>query len=401
MFQEIDVIPELNFWFRRELSNASVYDTFHKIPVEVDDSWREPRSVIELLFNECFDPGPYEPSSSSSGDTGNIEYENDKPYIYLYRRVNLLRITDKVLLQRIQPYRWWANVYAANSLKFIELFNMQGSQLDPGFYPRNETILPYDVAEEDRSPFITYQNWNASFTNYPLWHDHQGVNVDTEPAPPIYQPPHIFDFTDLTLEMLDKLWFYKTDCPWVTLDDINYEDLDSCIAQLIYIYLDAFINDSYTYYNSEQSLCDGSDILGSLYEKHVLDMVYLLRSKLYGVIWKDSVIISDRLHEINENFFIILKKVVERRRVDELAYQNGEFVLEGDNLPWDRRDFTFFKDGVILEQDVDYTMVVEASDPTNIHMRIILLRDDFEYDELVEFIWSYADPYSAYSEVDA
>jgi len=401
MLKEINVIPELNFWLRRELSNSEVYDTYHKIPVDVSDSWREPRSVLELLFNETFDPGPYQPSSSSSGDAVGLEDENDRPYIYLYRRVNILNITDKVLLQRIQPYRWWANVYAANSMKFIDLFNMQGSQFDPGAYPRNETILPYDVAKEDRSPYITYESWNASMTNYPLWVMGDDPTIPPVTPDPLWRRADIFDFTDLTLEMLDKLWFYKTGCPWVTIDDITYEELDSCVARLIYIYLDAFLNDSFNYYDSEDSISDGSDILCSLYEKHVLDIVYLLRSKLYGVIWKDSVVINDNIEEIHENFFIILKKVVDRRRVDETVLQNNEFIIEGNNLPWDRRDFTFFKDGVILEQDQDYTITMDVEDPNNVFAKVILLRDDFEDGELVEFIWSYADPYSVFSEDDS
>ena len=397
MLQEINIIPELNYWFKRELSNASVYDTYHKIPVDVSDEWREPRSVIELLFNETFDPGEY--TSSSSSDT--IEGENDKPYIYLYRRVNLLHINDKALLQRIQPYRWWANVYAANSMKFIDMFDMQGSNVDPGAYPRNETILPYDVPEDERSPYITYQNWNGSTTNYPIWQDGEALDIPPEPDPPIIVPPHIFDFTDKTLDMLDKLWFYKTGCQWVHINDIDYNELDSALAKLVYIYLDAFLNDSYTYYDSEQSISSGSDMLTSLYEKYVLDMIYLLRQKLYGVIWKDSVVINDRIRKIEENYFIILKKVVDRRRVTEEELQNGEFIIEGDNLPWDRRDFTFFKDGDILEQDQDYTVTVNVDDPYNVYVKVLMLRDDFELNEVVEFIWSYADPYSALSEDDS
>jgi len=399
--KEINVIPELNFWFRRELSNSEVYDSYHKIPVEVNDSWRESRSVIELLFNETFDPGPYQPSSSSSGDAWGIEDDNDKPYIYLYRRVNILHITDKTLLQRIQPYRWWANVYAVNSIKFIDLFNMQGSQLDPDFYPSNQVRLPYDVDEEDRSPYITYNNWNGSTTNYPLWQDSGDLNIPPPVQPPIIARPDIFDFTDLTFEMLDKLWFYKTGCQWVTLDDITYEELDSCIAKLIYIYLDAFLNDSFTHYDSEEIISSDDDILCSLYEKHILDIIYLLRSKLYGVIWKDSVVINKNIKEINENIFIILKKTVSRRRVTDEVLNNNEFLIDGSNLPWDRRDFTFFKDGIILQQDQDYTITMDVEDPNNVFAKVILLRDDFELNELVEFIWSYADPYSFASEDDS
>jgi hypothetical protein len=394
--RQINIIPELNFWFRRELSNATVYDTYHKIPVEVSDIWREPRSVIELLFNETFDPG----ISSSSSSSDNIESANDKPYIYLYRRVNLLSIQDKIVLNRIQPYRWWANVYAANSMKFIDLFDMQGSQLDPSFYNGNEVYLPYDIDEEDRSPYITYQTFNGSFSNYPLWQQPSSVGDDNTDQPPIVANPDIFDFTDLTLQMLDKLYLYKIN-ESVHINDITYEELDSCLAKLIYIYLDAFLNDSYVYYDTVNSISNGNDILCSLYEKYVLDMVYLLRQKSYGVIWNETNVVNTSLVNIKEDFFIILKKEILRTRITEEVLNNGKFTLTGNHLPWDRRDFTFFKDGVILEQDQDFTITVDVEDPTNIKVDIILLRDDFEENELVEFIWSYANPHSAYSEEDS
>lgn len=393
MLNSIDIIPELNFWMRRELlSNSSIYDTYHKIPVDVSDSWRDPRSVIELLFNETFDPGPISSSSSAKS----IESDNHKPYIYLYRKVNILNISDKILLNRIQPYRWRANIYAANSMKFIDIFDMHGSQFYSGYHFQNETILPYDIPEEDRSSYITYDTYNGSISNYPLWKNSNNDNPIDIDDPPIVSSPDIFTFTELTFDMLDKLWAYKTEIEIknVNLNDITYEELDSCLAKLIYIYLDAVLNDSFIYANETDSICnENDDILSSLYEKHVLDIIYLLQQKSYGIIWTDS-------QKIHDNFFIITKKIIQKRRMSDIEYQKGEFIIRGDKLPWDRRDFVFFKDGVVLEQDQDYTITMETGDPNNIYTRVIILCDNFQLNELVEFIWSYADPYSAHSSND-
>jgi len=397
MTNQISIIPELNFWMKRELDNSPVYDTYHKVPVELWNGWREPRSVIELLFNETFDPPPSNSSSSSSST--DIESENDKPYIYLYRRINILNIEDKTLLNRIQPYRWNANIYVANSMNYIDLFDMRDSHLDPNFH-NNDTFLPYDIPEEDRSQYITYDNWNASMSSYPLWRN-PNVIIDKEKLnPPIIAMPDIFNFSDSTFIMLDKLWLYKTGQS-IHINDITYEELDSCLAKLIYIYLDAFLNDIYIYADNTENISDGCDILSSLYEKHVLDILYTLKQKMHGIIWKDSVVVNAEQREINENFFIIMKKEILKIRISNLEIQNSEFILPSINLPWDRRDFTFFKDGIILEQDQDYTVIVDNEDPDNPYIRILLLRDDFLDDELIELIWSYASPYSPFSETDS
>lgn len=390
--KQIDIIPELNFWFKRELSNASVYDTYHKIPVEMSDQWRESRSVIELLFNETFDP---QYPNIIFPDT--IESENDKPYIYRYRNVNLLRITDKNLLNRIQLYRWWSNIYSANSNKFFYLFNMQGSVSDLDNDVVNEASLPFDINEEDRSPYITYQTYNGSFTSYPLW---QTGEVDPDKIEEIQNPiindAVIFEFTDLTFQMLDKLYDYKTGKN-VNLKNITFGELDSCLSKLIYIYLDAVLNDSYEHYDNIDCISDGTDILCSLYEKHVLNFLYLLRSKSYGVIWNDSEIINNKIVPVREDFFVILKKKIVRTRVTQQVLYTKKFIIT-DNVPWNRKDFTFYKDGVILEQDKDFTVVMDVSDARNVKAEVKLLRDDFVDNELVEFIWSYVEPISYISE---
>lgn len=396
----IRIIPELNYWMDIILKNSPVYETHHKIPVKMSDEWREPRSVIELLFNETFDAAPLPSSSSSSSSSSlyesNIEDENDKPYIYLYRQVNLLRIKDKQLLNRVQLYRWFANIFTANSLKFLDLFNMQGSILDPNKYKTQEVFMPYDVDEEDRSPFITYENWNSSFTNYPLWKTKGTGPHDFPPDLPIIKDAEIFQFTDLTFDMLDMLYKYRFNCP-VDLSVINYNDLDSCLAKLIYIYLDAYLNNNLTFYDNNDIISIENNILCSLYEKHVINSIYLLKDKEYGVIWKDNDIINNKHKEIKEDFFIMLKTKKQYRRYSEVEEETGYFKID-TQLPWNRKDFTFFKDGIILTQDKDYTISLDVNDAYNPFIKVILLRKDFILNEKVRFIWSYAEPHSAYTE---
>jgi hypothetical protein len=402
MIKQINIIPELNFWMRQELKNSQVYDTYHKIPVDLISTWREPRSVIELLFNENFNAGNLSSSSSSSDS---IEADNDKPYIYKYRRVNLLNITDKILLNRIQPYRWWSNIYAANSEEFLDIFNMQGSHLDPEFY-QSAPLLPYDVEEEDRSEYITYQTYNASNTNYPLWNMPDDIDANNNEPVPIIAPPDIFSFADDTFDMLDKLWEYRTTESLLNDDEVDlldigsYDVLYSPLAQLIYIYLDAVINDSYIHYDSEDIISGSNSILCTLYEKHVIDMLYLIRQKCYGVIWNDRNPVNNEMIDEDEDFFIVLKKQILKINLTEEMIDSNMIQLT-KNLPWDRKDLTFYKDGDVLVQDQDFSVSINEEDVYNISYNIVLLRGDFQIDESIELIYSFADPYTPFSEDDS
>lgn len=397
MNYQISLIPELNYWMIQVIKNSPVYETFHKIPSHVSEYWREPNSILELLFNENFDPDPM--SSSSSSSLTDLIY-NDKRYIYQYRRCNLLRIPqDSNILKRIQIYRWNANVFVANSEQFLIILDMTGSMYGQS-EPENPTVLPYDVNEEDRSPYITYETDKYFTTNYPLVKTDPDRQIELPDDPPILTPAeNIFDLTDQDHRMLDLLYDFKIGLD-VTLDGIDFSELDTCLSKLIYIYLDAFINDSYSYYNNEDTISDGTNILCTLYEKYVLDMIYHLKQKRYGVIWKDQEIINTSIEEIQENYFIILKR--ERRKITltpEILLA-GEFILSDDVLPWHRKDMTIFRDGEILEQDEDFTVQIVYDDPNNIYVKIILLKDIFQLDEELELIWSFAEPYSVYSEED-
>ena len=97
----ITLVPELNYWMIRILKSSPVADTYCNTPTTISDFWREPNSVLELLFNECFHPDLSEPSSSSSSGA------TYRPYIYKYRSCNLNLIPDKNVLNRIQLYRWF------------------------------------------------------------------------------------------------------------------------------------------------------------------------------------------------------------------------------------------------------------------------------------------------------
>ena len=376
----ITIIPELNFWISRILKNSTLTDTYHKIPSSLSDSWRCPDSIIELLFNETFSPS----------DDVLLEQDQNKKYIYEYQQCNLLSIQDKKLLNRISPYRWNALVYAAKSNKFINLFDMTGATTN--LENEEQLRLPFDVNEEDRSPNITYKSRTLLTTNYQLVDTDKNLIINVPPPYPDEVPSEdLFSLTDSDFQMLDLLYKFKTN-ETVSIDDIEF-DIMSPLAQLIYIYLDAFINDSYEDYSQNIPISDDSNILASLYEKHVINMIYLLRSKQYGVIFNEKENINNQQENVNVDEFMIMKKNHLRVLLTQDQVDDEEIIIT-ECIPWDRKDFDLFKDGLLLQSDVDYTMNIDFTDPNNIIAKINFITGELSLGEPILMIWSYVDPYS-------
>lgn len=419
--REILLCPELNYWIVKTLRNSPLTDTFTKIPTPVTEAWRDSRSVLELLFNENFNPQPTPDSSSSSipGIT-NVEIINDRPYIWKYRTCNidLISSIDKNVPRRLQVYRWTAKVYACNSNQFLNIFDYADSanpnvprsqgpftsftapsgdvETSPqkDYYSwldisRSTPTLPRDT--NDRSPFITYRTEIYNGGSYPLVYPEQKAPLGPFPPEPIYpDAQNLFNFTAADFYMLDLLYIYKTG-GIVSLDGIIFNEL-TCLAKLIYIYLDAFINDNYIQYTSADPI-SGDDILCTTYEKFVIDMICLLKNVQYGVIYKETEVINNEVKEINIERFLIMKKENQRVLITPEIYDAGEIVLT-EKLPWDRRDFVIFRDGDTLENDKDYTVINDYSDPQNVVCRVHLINNNILPGETIEYIYSYVEPYA-------
>ncbi len=407
----IHFIPELNYWIIRLLHNAAVYDTHHRLPAKMSDEWREPNSIFELLLNENFNPdNPIEPSPSTSSSP---DYTSEREYIYEYRQVNHLRLTDDYVINRIRPYWWYCKVFAANSEKFDDAFNMTGgipdirTQQASGDAP----YLPYDVPEDERSPYITYKYDMYFSTNYNLPVIDPDFVVDEEyPQTPVVTIPsdNIFDLEEHDFIMLDLLYDYKMGYD-VQLECIDFDNISKTLAKLIYIYLDAMINDNFEYYDGEDPISDeltgdsAYKLLCCSYEKHIINILYILKQKSYGVVWKEYDVISDRKYNTNVDNFMLQKKIKTRHILTQTEIDNSKIDITSSNLPWNRRDITVFHDGVVLEQDVHYKGEIDFSDPSDVKSYINIMSDGLSLldagDQLL-FIWSYVDPYSAYSQTD-
>ncbi len=385
---DFNLIPELNYWFRIVLRNSSVYNNYYDIPAEISDHWRCPASVIELLFNENYHPCPPVWLNPDYGSV--VMHTNNKRYIYTYRRCNLLHITDKSLLNRIQIYRWNANVFAANCDKFVNEFNMRGSLYD--HVQCSDTTLPYDVDEKDRSPYITYKGRVWFSSNYPLPYMADMEIKPKEEDPIIMLDENILHLTEEDFILLDLLYDYKTGKK-INLCKIDFDGIFSPLSKLIYIYLEAMIFHTNTHYNIKNTI--GTTMLSKMYEKHVINTLYMLFQKHYGVDFEESFIVNGQECRLEEDMLMLMKFIDKTVFVDQLIKDQNEIVLKDIELPHHRKDFTVYIDGVCLNQDQDYKAEIDKSDLSNPCIKVKFLKPNLlRIGEPVKMFWSYVDPYS-------
>lgn len=391
MNNDFNVIPELNYWFKVALENSSVYNCYYDLPGKLSDHWRCKSSVIELLFNENFNPDP--PTWLDPEHKSVVEFTNDRRYIYTYRRCNLLHIKDKDFLNRIQLYRWTVNTFAANSDKFLDEFNMRGSLYD--HIQCTDTTLPYDVEESERSPYITYIGRVWFSTNYPLPYWGEG-EIKPKPDEPIYLlDENILHLTEEDHIMLELLYDYKTGKN-VNLCCVDYNSFFSPLAKLIYIYLEGMILHTITHYDIKQTI--GITMLQQMYEKHVINMLYMLFQKLYGIDFEETFIVNGKLCKYEQDTLMTMKLINDTIIINDMIKDQNEISIRHDKLPHYRRDFTVFADGKCLIQDKDYTAIIDSSDIENPIIRIKFLNSELlQIGENIKLFWCYVDPYSAWS----
>lgn len=408
------LIPEINYWIKKLSLQTPINEKDFSIPTEVSDVWRDPNSVVDLLFNENFNP--ILPQSSSSVDDEFFGV-SDRRYIYKYRSVDINNIPDKNITNRIKIYRSLCTVYAVNSLKFLDYFNTNDTSVNNenslGVSLVNDFLrgIFFDsdsITEEERSPYITYKSDIFFSSNYPVWRN-RGIDLDNysdvieeDEQINLDDPINIFGLTEEELDMLDLLFDFKTSIV-VDLSLVNFQTLVSPLSKLIYVYIDALQNDSFTYYNDKTPFSNGTVMLHTLFEKYVLDIIYIYRKGEYRVNYRESDVINNELVEKNVDYFMALNKFRYTYDVTPEDIIDGYIILSTDiegKFPWDKNDFIMFRNGRIIKNEEEYNVRINEDDPENPYVIINLLDNKFYSDDPLVFYWSYVDKQSSFSEDD-
>ena len=90
---------------------------------------------------------------------------------------------------------------------------------------------------------------------------------------------NLYNLKSDDLTMLDRLLTYRTQPGSATIDDIDYESLTTNISKLLYIYLDAMINNSLENYNHNALISNSDDLFESFLEVYVIENIFQVVSK--------------------------------------------------------------------------------------------------------------------------
>lgn len=85
---------------------------------------------------------------------------------------------------------------------------------------------------------------------------------------------NIFGLEEDDLTLLNKLLTYRIDSSSCIITDIIYDNLETVLSKLIYIYLNFKINNIYTLFDNSEPLSRSSNILENFYESFIVETIF-------------------------------------------------------------------------------------------------------------------------------
>ena len=371
----------MDLWIYNILYNNNLTSSYINIPVKPSEKWRCKDSVVELLFNETFDP------------SGKM-YDNF-PYIYRYKTVNIKKIEsfDVDLHRRIQiyPYKYvWCADDESNTLfqdiqnQVIPIFTNNTSD-STNYY---NGINPTKYITKYRSAIITSTN-DQLHADLPDTEDEDDNTDQTVYGPDV----NVFGLTKEELEMCQLLYYYRTgqfELIHCFTDDFYYQ-LRSPLSKWIYLYLQCYLFNivNYKYLNTITTEDDG--ILRCMFEKHAQDRIYQYIQKQNFAIWnKVEDIGGNSLRRIFEDYTMNCHTFIWTKRIDKNIINNKEIaiLLEEEQQPVNNSNFEFIYDGKQLKQNIDFEIVNKGNlkDPKTyiIFKKMDNIKENIKY----QLMWS-------------
>lgn len=381
-----NLIPELNLWFGNILVNNDINICHVDFPVLLSQKWRCRDSVIDLLFNECCDP------------SGNL-YDG-YPFILRYKTMNLNRVYpyDPTFYRRIQVVLNRCYVFAADDPTNEEL-QLSFNKVTPSFIinPQNNTDTIAEKAGVTPTKYVTKYDSEIITTGTDQLHRELPDKEDEdEPGDPgIYTPGEdIFQFTDEELEMLEYLYYYRTEQYELIpkFSDDTYDTLVSPLSKWVYLYLSCYL---YNVINWEHlvTICNFEEdgLLRTMYEKHAQDRIYQYVQKQYHIIWNEIQDIGgNELRRIFEDYTMPCGTKVNKGRITSDILSDGKIKIElpEENQPVTSDTFEFIYDGLILKAGKDYQVINEGNLKDT--RASVILKDSSKFKENVKYqmLWS-------------
>jgi len=151
-------------------------------------------------------------------------------------------------------------------------------------------------------------------------------------------------------ELLDVLFHYRTDSldTSAELNVIVYDNLQSGLSKLIYIYLQLMVNNNIEIYNNSDVIANHQRLLEVVFEKYLIDAYF---RKIKGeYIALDS---TTKLRVVN------LVSITEVVLVTQQDLDNKQFLLQ--HIPFYLEDIELLQNGIKKYVGQDFTVVKDGS----------------------------------------
>jgi len=240
----------------------------------------------------------------------------------------------------------WCSDNSVLNLLFNETFNEDSYQIlykQISFQNLNDIILTTRLVQF-RNDIQIYKCSRGSVLPYP------------PPTTPCSLPnengENIFEFDEEEINLLNILFDYRSTGYDTSsqLDVIIFDDLNSSLSKLIYIYLQLSIYDNFDIYDNSLTYSNQNRLIELLFEKYVIDTYFRLLQKSYLVLDSTTTLKTIELQTIDE--VITVNNIYFNAQRAPLQY-----------TPFELEDFTLIVNGEVKKIVFDYDVYVHNDIP--------------------------------------
>lgn len=157
-----------------------------------------------------------------------------------------------------------------------------------------------------------------------------------------YDAQNIFEFTEEEINMLDLLLQFRQNNS-VNISGIDFDSLQSSFSQLVYIYLNLMVNDTFEIYDTYEPI-SGDRFIEVIFEKYVVDSYF--RKIGMGYQTYDSTSVQTIINLVPVTEFITITNTM---------ISNEKLTLQ--NIPYDKDFLRLIINGYKKIKGIDYNII--------------------------------------------
>ncbi len=198
---------------------------------------------------------------------------------------------------------------------------------------------------------VGFQGLNDFILTNRLVHYRSDLQVYTsveEGVEPSNQAQNVLEINEEEIQLLNILFDYRTTSSDSTsgLDLIIFDDLDSGLSKLIYIYLQFVLYGDFSLYNNVDTYADSNRLIELIFEKYVIDTYFRSTANNYLILDSTTTFIITELQNNTEIFELSEQEIIDKQ-------------VELENIPYELEDIIVIVDGVNQRINFDYDVFTQ------------------------------------------